>query len=159
MNSRHLQHTACAVILAVWIASFFLPSLADGQNTLPGYAAAGLSAMALGIGVKSLFTSKDSDLPTMLYLGSFCLANVLMLVAPFTLRLARRGRALVILCLMGFWILLNWSYILYGQATKNTNLVRLGWWVWEGSLISMTALILLVRHQSRIAPTPSVSPQ
>jgi hypothetical protein len=148
VSSRNLQNAACAVILAVWIASFFLPSLADGQNTLPGYAAAGLSAMALGIGAKALFTSNHSDLAIMLYLGSFCLANVFMLVSPFALRLARRGRALVILCLMGFWVLLDGSYIFYGQATKHMNLVRLGWWIWEGSLIAMTVLLYVVRHES-----------
>ncbi len=74
-----------------------------------------------------------------------------MIAAPFVLRLARHGRALTFVSLMGIWDILTCSYLFYGQITKHMILVRLGWWMWEASLVAMTVFLLLVREGSKHA--------
>lgn len=147
MDER-FQNIACAILLAGWIASFFLPALSDGQNRLPGYEAAGLSFLALVIDIRSEFKPDNINRLEMLYLGSFWLANLFMIAAPFALRLARRARARTFVSLMGLWDILTCSYLFYGHVTKHMNLVRLGWWVWEGSLIAMTLLLYFVWYNA-----------
>jgi hypothetical protein len=144
--SSKIQNLSAAVILAVWIASFFLPALANEPKNVPGHWAAFLSGYALFIAIGSLFTHDQVDRLTMLYLGSFWLANLFMIAAPFALRFARRVGALAFISLMGFWDLLTCSYLIYGRITKNMNMVRFGWWTWECSLIGMTALLFVVRR-------------
>ena len=129
-----LTAVACAV-------SFFLPAVNMGA-VRPGYIACMMSA--------SVLTSiEPSAWATHLYLGSFWIANLFMLAAPFGLWRARLGKGGVFLGLMVFWDLLTLSYFFYHRVTGNFASVLVGWWTWEASLVALTVLLFLVRAQSR----------
>ncbi len=140
MSNRGLQIVSFLVLLATWIASFFLPAVNMGAIR-PGYIAALMSA--------SVLTSIEPSAWLMhLYLGSFWLANLFWLASPFGLWRARLGKGGVFIGLLAFWDLLTLSYYLYHQMTGNYASVLVGWWVWEASLAGLTVLLLAIR-QSR----------
>ena len=147
--TRRAQTSGLILILAIWIASFFAPAAFDAGASLNGYEAFGLSVVALAMAFKEAFGSYQQRLEA-LYIGSFWIANAFMIASPFVLRRIRRGKRVVaFLSLMGIWDILTCSYLFYEQLTKHIQFVRLGWWMWEGSLIAMTVLLVLVRESSK----------
>jgi hypothetical protein len=141
MRSRATQSLVFTVILIAWIASFFLPSINTG-SARPGYIAA---AMSMSV----LYSFERSAWGEHLYLGSFWIANVFMLAAPFGLWRVRNRKGGLFLLLMTAWDLLTLSYFCYDRVTHKFAGVLLGYFVWEGVLIAMTLLLFAVRFAER----------
>ena len=150
MLDRKSQNIVAVVIICVWAASFFVPAIYLDKR-LPGYFAAFLSGFALYTAIHGLFSGDHTDLPYLLYVGSFCFANIFMIAAPFALRIARRGGGRTFLVLMTVWDALTLSWLAYAKLKGNAGSVLLGWWMWEASLICMTVFLLLVWHDARLA--------
>ncbi len=141
MRSLGLQLALLVFVVAVCVASFFLPSI-NMDAIRPGYVACVMSATVL--------TSIERSAWLMhLYLGSFWLANLFLLASPFGLWRARLGKGGVFIALMAFWDVLTLSYYVYYRITGNYASVLLGWWVWEASLVAMTLLFVLIRRAHR----------
>ena len=143
MRNRALQNTLYGVVLAVWVTSFFLPSINLGAHNDPGWKAAGLSATML-------FTLEKNALGMHLYFGSFWIANLFMLASPLGLHRARRGKAGVFLALMMVWDLLSLSCAGYAaMSDARLATLRVGYWVWEATLWAMTLVLWTARRQSK----------
>ena len=138
MRSRGLQTLLFLLILALWIASFFLPAI-NMDATRPGYIAAAMSISVLTSIQRSAWL-----LP--LYLGSFWMANLFLLASPFGLWRARLGKGGVFMGLMAFWDILTLSYFVYHRVTGNYASVLIGWYAWEASLVTMTILLFSIRR-------------
>src|SRR6266496_5428312 len=136
MRSRGLQIALFLLILAVWIASFFLPALYLDKNVI-GYMAALLSADVM-------YTFARSHQLQDLYLGSFWLANVFLLASPFALWRAWKGKAGAFITLLAFWDVLTLSFAIYCRVRHDLGSVLIGWYVWEASLVAMPLLLLLI---------------
>ena len=141
MRSRGTQIIVFLVILIAWIVSFFLPSINTG-STRPGYIAA---AMSMSV----LYSFERSAWGEHLYLGSFWIANLFMLAAPFGLWRVRNGKGGVFLALMVVWDLLTLSYFCYDRMTHKFANVLVGYFAWEAALVAMTLLLLAVRFAER----------
>jgi hypothetical protein len=141
MRSRGTQIAIFLVFLAVWVASFFLPAINMG-NPSRGYIAAAMSASVL-------FSMERSAWLSHFYFGSFWLANLFMLASPFGLWRVRLGKGGVFLGLMTLWDVLTLSYFVYHRVSGNFASVLIGWWLWEVSLVGMTALLFAVRAAER----------
>ena len=139
-------------ILAVWIVSFFAPALADGSYALPGYRAALFSGLGLFLAARNLISGDHSDILYLLYVGSFCFANVFMILAPIALRDLRRGRGKAFLVLMTFWDLLTFSWFYFVHFRGDVGPIHFGWWMWEASLFAMTAFLSIVWFQAQGRP-------
>ena len=142
MRARVVLPVLYLLMLALWVVSFFLPALYLSGPVNPGWKAAAISAVLLG-------TLARNELGIHLYYGSFFLANLLVLASPWAYGRARRGRGGVFLGLMVFWDLLTFSYAVYDRW-KNTAFtsVRLGYWMWEASLVGVTVVLLAARLSS-----------
>ena len=138
MRSRGLRIALFLLILAVWIASFLLPAIYLDKNVI-GYMAALLSADVM-------YTFVRSHQLQDLYLGSFWLANVLMLAAPFALWRTWKGKGGVFLILLAIWDLLTLSFAVYCRVRHDLGSVLIGWCGWETSLVGMTILLFAVRR-------------
>ena len=151
--TRKVQTTALILILAVWIASFFVPAIRIDKPPIAGYIAAFLSSFMLFAAGRDLISGDFHDFPYVLYIGSFFLANGFMIAAPFALRILRRGnRGTTFLVLMAIWDALTFSWLGFIKIKTDMGSVLLGWWMWEGSLIAMTVLLALVRKSPMTEP-------
>ena len=138
MRRLGIQLALLLLLLAVCAGSFFLPAI-NMDAVRPGYIAAMMSFTVLtSIEPNSVFTH--------LYLGSFWIANLLMLLSPVALWRARRGKGAIFLVLFVLWDALTLSYYFYHRFTGNFAAVLIGWCVWEASLVGMTVLLLAVRR-------------
>ena len=146
--SRASQVVLLLVILLVWVGSFFLPAFNISGNEYRGYKIAAISAMLL-------FTIAKSELGVHLYFGSLWIANLFMAGSPIALFRVRRGKGLVFLSLMVFWDLLTLSFVPY-DLTRPDRLasLRIAYWVWEGTLVAMTAILFWARATSRRQTLP-----
>lgn len=140
--SRGIQIALLFLILLVCAAAFFLPSVKLSDKGTLGYIACFLSA---DVGYTFFRSHQLRDL----YLGTFWFANVLMLASPFGLWRARLGKAAVFLMLMVVWDLLTVSYAYYCRINHDVGTPLVGWYVWEGSLIAMTILLVSTRISHR----------
>lgn len=143
MRSLGLQIALLILILAACAASFFLPAV-NMDAVRPGYIAFVMSMVVL----KSI---EPSAWGTHLYLGSFWIANLFMLAAPFGLWRARLGKGAVFMTLFVLWDLLVLSYYFYHRFTNQFAGVLVGWWVWVGSLVAMSVLIDTTRRTMKRA--------
>jgi hypothetical protein len=141
MRDRGTQTIVFLVILVVWIVSFFLPSVNTG-SARPGYIAAAMSMTVL-------YSFERSAWGEHLYLGSFWIANLFMLAAPFGLWRVRIGKGGFFLALMVVWDLLTLSYAGYAHMTHKFSDVLVGYFVWEAVLVAMTLLLFVVRLGAR----------
>ena len=141
MRSRSTQIIIFLLILIAWIVSFFLPSINTG-SVRPGYIAA---AMSMSV----LYSMERSAWGEHLYLGSFWIANLFMLAAPFGLWRVRKGKGGVFLALMVCWDLLTLSYVCYDRMTHKFTGVLFGYFVWEAALVAMTLLLFAVRFAEK----------
>lgn len=135
MRGKALQNALYGLTLAVWVGSFFLPSINLGAHDDPGYKACAISATML-------FTISSAEVWMHLYFGSFWIANFFMLGSPVALHRRRRGKGHVFLALMLFWDLLTLSFVGYDfYSTHRMAELRAGYWVWEASLVAMTVVL------------------
>ena len=141
MRSLGVQFAFLVLILAVCAGAFFLPAL-QLDKPVVGYLTAVLSA---DVSYTFLRSHELRDL----YLGSFWIANLFMLASPFGLWRARLGKGGVFVTLMLIWDLLTLSFVVYARTRHEVGSVLIGWCVWEGALVAMTLLLLVVRSQSR----------
>src|SRR3569832_978781 len=120
MRRLSVQVALLLLFIAVCAASFFLPAI-NMDAVRPGYIAATMSFTVLT-------SIEPSAWLTHLYLGSFWIANLLMLAAPIVLWRARRGKGGVFLALFVLWDVLTLSYYVYHRVTGNFASVLIGWY-------------------------------
>lgn len=138
MRTLGIQVALLVLLIAICAGSFFLPAI-NMDAIRPGYIAATMSFTVLT-------SIEPSAFFTHLYLGSFWIANLLMLASPIALWRARRGKAGVFLALFVLWDVLTLSYYFYHRLTGNFASVLIGWYVWEASVVGMTVLLFAIRR-------------
>src|SRR4051794_24287591 len=138
MRSLSVQIALLLLLIASCAGSFFLPAI-NMDAIRPGYIAATMSFTVLT-------SIEPSAFFTHVYLGSFWIANLLMLASPVGLWRARRGKGGVFLGFFVYWDVLTLSYYPYHRVTGNFASVLIGWYVWEASLVGMTLLLFAIRR-------------
>ncbi|MBZ5533720.1 MAG: hypothetical protein LAO20_20005 [Acidobacteriia bacterium] len=159
LNSKFTQNATLFALLLVWIVSFFLPALEDNGPWF-GYRAA-YGSMVLFVGmVLALFRGAFGDVEAVpLFYGLLWIANVFMLASPWMLRRSRRGQGQVCIALLTVWdvLILATLWVLPAKAAKplERSPFLVGYFVWQTSVLGMTAYLWLVRQQAkRLAMAP-----
>jgi hypothetical protein len=151
------------MLMAFWLASFFMPALSDGPSIHEtGFGATELSLLALFIAISSHFKpAAELHLGAVLfYYGALWVVNLLVLLAPVALRRAEKGKGGILIGLLAVWDVLILAYACLPHPEDFSPKAipwRYGYVVWVASIVGITLLLLWARISVRRALAVEIS--
>jgi hypothetical protein len=149
LGSRTVQRAVLFALLAVWMVSFFLPAL--DNPPMVGWKAARASMAILFVTAfartKGWFA--DPGAIVVVLHGLLWIANALMLASPWMLARGRRRQGQVGIALLAVWDAMIFAAPWVTSATGEPAPERFGYFVWQASILGMTAFLWLVRQQAK----------